>query len=211
MTAAADLRRLMVDNQIAGRGICNADVLDAMGIVPRELFVPAALREFAYGDRALPIEANQTISQPYIVALMIEAAAIRPGDRVLEVGGGSGYAAAVMSRIASQVYSIERHEELAVLARERMVMLGYDNIEIRTGDGMGGWPEAAPFDAILVAAGGRAVPPPLLAQLAIGGRLVMPVGEADLQRLIAVTRLSKDSFDEEELCEVRFVPLIGAA
>jgi protein-L-isoaspartate(D-aspartate) O-methyltransferase len=200
----------MVDRQIAARGVRDARILDAMRTVPREIFVPEAFGKFAYDDTPLPIEAGQTISQPYIVALMIEAAAIRPRDRVLEIGAGSGYAAAVMSRIARQVYAIERHEELTRLARERMARLGYDNVEIRTGDGTLGWPEAAPFDAILVAAGGPAVPQPLKQQLAIGGGLVIPVGQADQQRLLRVTRRSEDAFDEEDLGEVRFVPLIGA-
>jgi len=210
MSAAASLRDFMVDSQIAARGVCDTEVLDAMRIVPRERFVPEELREFAYEDTPLPIEAGQTISQPYIVAHMIEAAAIGRDDRVLEIGAGSGYAAAVISRIAGQVYAIERHPQLAALARERMSALGYDNVEIRTGDGTQGWPDVAPFDAILVAAGGPAVPRPLCRQLAIGGRLVIPVGDADAQRLMRVTRRSADNFEEEDLGDVRFVPLIGA-
>jgi erythromycin esterase-like protein/protein-L-isoaspartate O-methyltransferase len=141
---------------------------------------------------------------------MIEAAAIASGDRVLEIGAGSGYAAAVMSRIAEKVYAIERHAELADLARERMTLLGYANVEIRSGDGTQGWPEAAPFDAILVAAGGPSIPRPLCRQLAIGGRLVMPVGQADQQKLMRVTRIAEDRYDERDLGDVRFVPLIGA-
>jgi protein-L-isoaspartate(D-aspartate) O-methyltransferase len=159
----------MVDHQLVARGVHDSRVLEAMRTVPRETFIPDSIAEFAYED---------TISQPYIVAHMIEAAAIEPGDRVLEIGAGSGYAAAVMSRIAGHVYAVERHAELAELARERMARLGYDNVEIRVGDGTAGWAEAAPFNAILVAAGGPAVPPPLKEQLAIGGRLVIPVGEA---------------------------------
>ncbi len=210
MQAADNLRRSMVDHQIAARGVQNAQVLEAMRAVPREAFVPKNLGEFAYEDTPLPIEAGQTISQPYIVALMIEAAALRPEDRVLEIGAGSGYAAAVMSRIARKVHAIERHPELAELARERMARLGYDNVVIRTGDGTQGWPENAPFDAILVAAGGPGVPRPLREQLAIGGRLVIPVGAADQQRLVRVTRRSQIDYDEEDLGSVRFVPLIGA-
>lgn len=210
MPAATTLRQSMVDHQIAARGVRDARILEAMRTVPREVFVPDPLSEFAYEDTPLPIEAGQTISQPYIVAHMIEAAAIEPGDRVLEIGAGSGYAAAVTSRIAAQVYAIERHPELAELAAKRMARLGYDNVEIRTGDGTSGWPEVAPFDAILVAAGGPSIPPPLLEQLATGGRLVMPVGDADQQRLVRATRRSQTDFEEEDLGEVRFVPLIGA-
>src|SRR5258706_5277650 len=146
MPEADTFRRHMVDRQIVARGIRDTDVIEAMRTVPREAFVPESLSEFAYEDTPLPIEAGQTISQPYIVALMIEAAALRPEDRVLEIGVGSGYAAAVMSRIARRVHAIERHPELAALARERMARLGYDNVVIRTGDGTQGWPENAPFD-----------------------------------------------------------------
>lgn len=210
MPGTARLRRAMVSRQIAARGVRDPNVLAAMRSVPREAFVPAAWREFAYNDTPLPIEAGQTISQPYIVAHMIEAAAISPGDRVLEIGAGSGYAAAVMSRIGGRVLAIERHRELAELARMRMARLGYDNVEIRIGDGTEGWPEAAPFDAILVAAGGPVVPWPLLEQLEIRGRLVMPVGDVEKQNLIRVTRRGLEDFGEEDLGEVRFVPLIGA-
>lgn len=210
MPAADSLRKAMVDTQIAARGIRDSYVLDAMRAVPRERFVPEPLAEFAYEDTPLPIEAGQTISQPYIVAHMIEAAAIRPGERVLEIGAGSGYAAAVMSRVAAQVFAIERHAQLGELARERMEMLGYDNAEIRIGDGTQGWPEKAPFDAILIAAGGPKVPEPLCNQLAVGGRLVMPRGEADRQRLVRVTRRGEKDFEESDFGEVRFVPLIGA-
>lgn len=210
MSAAASLRDLMVDSQIAARGVVDGQVLKAMRAVPREHFVPSPLGEFAYEDTPLPIEAGQTISQPYIVARMIEAAAITPGDRVLEIGAGSGYAAAVMSRIAERVHAIERHAELAELARRHLGQLGYTNVEVRTGDGTLGWPEAAPFDAILVAAGGPSIPKPLCRQLAIGGRLVMPVGEADQQKLMQVTRIAEDHYNERDLGDVRFVPLIGA-
>jgi protein-L-isoaspartate(D-aspartate) O-methyltransferase len=151
-------RERMVERQIAQRGVRDPHVTEAMREVPREAFVPEGLQEFAYEDAPLPIEAGQTISQPYIVALMIAAAEIQPGDRVLEIGAGSGYAAAVMSRIAERVYAIERHEDLTDQARERLRRLGYDNVEVRTGDGTHGWPDAAPFDAILAAAGGPAIP-----------------------------------------------------
>jgi protein-L-isoaspartate(D-aspartate) O-methyltransferase len=203
-------RERMVDRQLARRGVSDRLVLEAMREVPREAFVPEGLQEFAYEDSPLPIEAGQTISQPYIVGLMIEAAEIRPGDRVLEIGAGSGYAAAVISRIASRVYAVERHDELTVLAAERLKLLGYHNVEMRTGDGTHGWPQAAPFDAILAAAGGPAIPQVLKDQLDIGGRLVMPVGETQReQRLVKVTRISATHFEEEDLGGVMFVPLIG--
>jgi protein-L-isoaspartate(D-aspartate) O-methyltransferase len=210
MPTHEQLRRDMVDRQIASRGIKDSYVIAAMREVPREAFVPAKLAEFAYEDSPLPIEAGQTISQPYIVALMIEAAGVRPGDKVLEIGAGSGYAAAVLGRIAGKVLAIERHRELADTASERIGRLGYDNITIRCGDGTHGLAEEAPFDAILVAAGGPSVPEPLRAQLAIGGRLVVPVGDADSQRLTRVTRRGEDRFETEDLGPVRFVPLIGA-
>jgi protein-L-isoaspartate(D-aspartate) O-methyltransferase len=203
-------RDRMVDVQIARRGVRDRHVLDAMRHVPREAFVEPGFEEFAYEDGPLPIGEGQTISQPYIVALMIEAAEVKPGHSVLEVGAGSGYAAAVMSRIAERVYAIERHPSLGNSARQRFKKLGYDNIELRVGDGTRGWPEAAPFDAILVAAGGPDVPPALKEQLAIGGRLVIPVGEEDrYQTLIKLTRKSDAEFEEENLGAVAFVPLIG--
>ncbi|TIP84183.1 MAG: protein-L-isoaspartate(D-aspartate) O-methyltransferase, partial [Mesorhizobium sp.] len=164
----------------------------------------------AYEDGPLPIAEGQTISQPYIVALMIEMAEIGPGDHVLEVGTGSGYAAAVMSRIVERVYTIERHAGLAETARQRFEELGYDNIEVRTGDGTKGWPDAAPFDAILVAAGGPGAPLALQEQLDVGGRLVIPVGdEPHDQRLLKVTRTGAATYSEEDFGGVRFVPLIG--
>ena len=201
----------MVERQIAARGVVGKRLLAAMRTVPREAFVPDRLREFAYEDAPLSIEADQTISQPYIVALMIEAARLGPDGTVLEIGAGSGYAAAVMSRVAGRVYAIERHQELADLAAERMKRLGYGNVVVRHGDGSKGWPEEAPFDAILAAASGPDVPDVLLRQLAVGGRLVMPIGEPQaVQTLVAVTRSGEDQFDTEDLGPVRFVPLIGA-
>ena len=201
----------MVERQIAARGVVGKRLLEAMRTVPREAFVPDHLREFAYEDAPLSIEADQTISQPYIVALMIEAARLGPDGKVLEIGAGSGYAAAVMSRVAGRVYAIERHQELADLAAERMKRLGYGNVVVRHGDGSKGWPEEAPFDAILAAASGPDVPDVLLRQLAVGGRLVMPIGEPQaVQTLVAVTRSGEDQFDTEDLGPVRFVPLIGA-
>jgi protein-L-isoaspartate(D-aspartate) O-methyltransferase len=210
MDSFAVQRERMVGRQVEGRGVHDARVLDAMRLVPREAFVDAAMREHAYEDMPLPIEAGQTISQPYIVGLMIEAAALGPADRVLEIGAGSGYAAAVLSRIVREVYAVERHAELAALALYRLRTLGYDNVEIRIGDGSGGWPEVGPFDAILAAAGAPVVPDLLRRQLAVGGRLVLPVGERrDRQRLLKVTRQGEDRWSEASLGEVRFVPLVG--
>jgi len=214
MPSAADYaraRRHMVDTQLAGRGITSQSVLDAMREVPRERFVEEGYEELAYEDGPLPIGEGQTISQPYVVGLMIEAAQTGPGGQVLEVGSGSGYASAVISRIARHVYAIERHPSLAAAARRRFLQLGYDNIEVHVGDGSLGWPEALAFEAILVSAGGPDVPDALKRQLAIGGRLVIPVGTQERrQMLLRVTRRDEDSFEEEPMGEVMFVPLIGA-
>jgi protein-L-isoaspartate(D-aspartate) O-methyltransferase len=210
MSDYAARRDFMVDRQIAARGIRSETLLAALRDVPREAFVPEAMKPFAYEDRPLPIEAGQTISQPYIVALMIDAAGIAPDSRVLEIGAGSGYAAAVLGRIAASVIAIERHDELADLAAARMARLGYANVRIVTGDGSAGWPDGAPYDAILAAASGSHVPEPLKLQLIVGGRLVMPVGApGGGQSLVRVTRLGEDDFEQEDLAPVRFVPLIG--
>jgi protein-L-isoaspartate(D-aspartate) O-methyltransferase len=203
-------RAIMVSRHLQARGIGDPLVLAAMGKVPREAFVPEHLTEFAYEDSALPIEAGQTISQPYIVARMIELLELDPGDKVLEVGAGSGYAAAVLSRIAREVDAIERHEELASEARERLKALGYTNAKIIYGDGTKGLPDEAPFDAILVSAGGPKVPEALKQQLAIGGRLVIPVGRDVHQTLLLVRRIGEDEFEQEDYGAVTFVPLIGA-
>ena len=205
-------RDLMVSRQIAARGVRDPAVLAAMGSVPREAFVPDALAEFAYQDSPLPIEEGQTISQPYIVAAMIAALAPKPGDSVLEVGTGSGYAAAVLSRIVRRVYTIERLDSLARAADQRCSKLGYHNVTVRVGDGTLGWPEQAPFDGIVAAAGGLEAPPALLAQLAIGGRLVIPLGPTPReQELLLITRTGQDEYRRQSLGRVRFVPLIGAA
>ena len=204
-------RDRMVD-LIARRGIRGSRLLLAMRTVPRERFVSQGLSHLAYEDTALPIENEQTISQPFIVASMIEAADVTAQDRVLEVGTGSGYAAAVLSLMARRVHTIERHDPLTTLARARFQALGYRNIDVRTDDGTTGWPEAAPFDAILVAAAGPEVPEPLKAQLALGGRLVMPVdvGPAgDAQWLVKLVRTTESDYDRKVLGAVSFVPLIG--
>jgi protein-L-isoaspartate(D-aspartate) O-methyltransferase len=203
-------REAMVERQLRRRGITEPEILDAFRAVPREAFIGDEYAHLAYGDHPLPIEANQTISQPYIVALMIQAAAIKPGDTVLEVGAGSGYAAAVISRIARQVIAIERQHALVDVASERLRRLGYDNVEIVEGDGTRGCPDHAPFDAILAAASGSHVPQALIAQLSPGGRLVMPLGEPGwVQELIKVTKQDDGILKQENLGGVRFVPLIG--
>ena len=195
---------------MAARGIRDPLILDAFRQVPRELFVEEKQRSSAYDDCPLPIGSGQTISQPYIVALMIEAAEVAPGDRVLEVGAGSGYAAAVISRIAATVRGIERQSDLVQPTRERLHGLGYENLKIVEGDGTLGWPEDAPFDAILVAASGKHVPMPLVDQLASGGRLVMPIGDpGGVQELIKVVKRPDGTSTQEGLGGVRFVPLIG--
>ena len=212
MSRFEDLRKQMIDYQLAARGLHDQSVLDAVNAVPREEFVPTDLVEFAYSDSPLPIAASQTISQPYIIALMTAALELKPDDRVLEVGAGSGYAAAVLAEIATDVYTIERHKILADTARSRLEQLGYRNIQVLFGDGTLGWPEHAPFDAIVVAAGGPDVPENLKKQLAIGGRLVIPVGSSlHTQKLLRVRRISENEYQEEDLGGVRFVPLIGAA
>ena len=204
-------RDRMVERQLIGRGIHDAHVLRAMRTVPRERFVDERLAPFAYDDSPLPIAAGQTISQPYMVAWMVEAAGITPQDHVLEVGAGSGYAAAVLAQVAARVHAIERIALLADGARARLDALGYRNIDLRTGDGTLGWPEAAPFDAILVAAAGPEVPAPLKAQLRIGGRLLMPldVGDRGAQQLLKLVRHGESAFAQQVLGHVVFVPLIG--
>jgi protein-L-isoaspartate(D-aspartate) O-methyltransferase len=206
----ARLRDLMVEHQIAGRGVRSQLVLDAMRAVPREVFLPENLREFAYEDSPLPIEEDQTISQPYIVAMMIEALALAGGEQVLEIGTGSGYAAAVLAQIAGNVYTVERIGQLAEKSAAKLAELGLRNVHVLHGDGTRGWPDHAPYDAIVVAAGGRDVPESLKAQLKIGARLVIPVGnDRRSQELVRVTRLSEHRFKTEDIADVRFVPLVG--
>lgn len=206
------LRQRMIDDQLMARGLHDQTVLNALNAVPREAFTPTDLIESAYRDSPLPIEENQTISQPYIVALMTAALELKPDQRVLEVGTGSGYAAAVLGEICENVYTIERHKTLADTAQLKLKETGYTNVQVKHGDGTLGWPEKAPFDAIIVAAGGPEVPQTLKEQLAIGGRMVIPVGKSlNSQKLVRIRRISKNEYKTEDLGDVRFVPLIGAA
>jgi protein-L-isoaspartate(D-aspartate) O-methyltransferase len=208
--AFSKLRREMVEKAIVARGVRDELVLSAMRRVPREAFLPHQLREFAYTDSPLPIEEGQTISQPYIVAFMTEALALQGGERVLEIGTGSGYAAAILAEIAADVYTVERIGQLAEKAASTVADLGYDNVHVLHSDGTKGWPDHAPYDGIIVAAGGPTIPESLKAQLKIGGRLVIPVGrDPKIQELVRVTRLSENEYRSEDLADVRFVPLIG--
>jgi len=202
-------RRRMVSEQIERRGVRDQRVLEAMRRVPRHLFVPLALTERAYEDHPLPIGEGQTISQPYIVAFMTEAARVSPGDRVLEIGTGSGYQAAVLSAIGARVWSIEILPGLAGSARRALKESGFPDVEVRTGDGFRGWPQEAPFDAVLVTAAPVEIPAPLLEQLKTGGRLIIPVGSGS-QELIRVTR-TENGYERETLLPVRFVPMTGEA
>jgi protein-L-isoaspartate(D-aspartate) O-methyltransferase len=205
-------RRRMVDQQIEARGVRDPRVLEAMRVVPRHLFVPADLADSAYDDTPLPIGYGQTISQPYIVAYMTEALGLRPGDKVLEVGTGSGYQAAVLAMLTPEVYTVEIIAPLAERAGERLLGLGYSAVRTRLGDGYYGWEEAAPFDAIIVTAACGHVPPPLVQQLAPGGRIIIPVGGVyEVQLLVMVTKATDGSLGTRELLPVRFVPLTGAA
>ena len=210
MTDFEKLRNSMVDHQIAARGIRSDHILNAMRSVRREAFVSRELQEFAYEDTPLPIGEGQTISQPYIVALMIEALNLQGGENVLEVGAGSGYAAAVLAEIADQVYTIERIGQIASKAAATIKSLGYGNVHVLHADGTQGWLDYAPYDAIIVAAGGPTVPEALKKQLKIGGRMIIPVGDQErAQELVRVTRLSELDYETEDIADVRFVPLIG--
>ncbi len=199
----------MVERQLRDRGIADEAVLAAIAAVPRHRFVPAELAPDAYDDRPLPIGYSQTISQPYVVAFMTEAAALRPESRVLEIGTGSGYQAAVLAEIANRVYTIEIVPELAERSGALLADLGYDNIEARAGDGYRGWPDEAPFDAIVVTAAPNHVPPTLVEQLAVGARLVIPVGNF-FQDILIVTKTETGTTTESVL-PVRFVPMTGEA
>ena len=204
-------RKRMVESQIRARGISDPRVLAAMEKVPRHLFVNEALRDQAYNDSPLPIDGGQTISQPYIVALMTEAMELTEKDKVLEIGTGSGYQTAILAELAEHVFSIDRVALLASAARKLLESLNYYNVAIRVGDGTYGWREEAPFDAIIVTAGAPNIPKTFVEQLSIGGRLVIPVGSRHSQSLTKITRLSEDANDikKEDLGGCRFVDLIG--
>ena len=206
--AYAAARQRMVAQQLKARDITDPRVLAAMAKVPRDRFVPARLASQAYDDNPLPIGSGQTISQPYIVALMSQWAEVGPGDKVLEVGTGSGYQAAILAELAGQVFTIELRPELAEAARTRLRDLGYGQVQGRVGDGYQGWPEAAPFDAILVTATAPNVPPALKAQLKEGGRLVIPVGPPDRVQTLLLLRQVKGELQEEKRLPVLFVPLV---
>ncbi len=203
-------RQLMVEEQIFMRNVRDEKVLRAMAKVPREEFVPEELKSHAYEDRPLPIPGGQTISQPYIVAYMVEALALRGGEKLLEIGAGSGYAAAVLAEIAAEIYAIERIGQLANFAKKNLLKTGYKNVHIKHADGTNGWQEKGPFDAILVSAGAPTIPKSLLRQLRIGGKMVIPVGTNRLtQELVRIIRKSEDDYIRESLTDVCFVPLIG--
>lgn len=203
-------RDRMIERTIRRRGLDDPKLLAAFRTVPREAFVSIDYAVHAYADNPLPIESGQTISQPYIVALTIDAARIGPEDKVLEIGAGSGYAAAVIGQMAREVIAIERHHDLVELASRRMHELGYDNVQILEGDGTKGCPAEAPFDAIVAAASGSHVPAVLVDQLKYGGRIVMPIGDPhSIQSLVKLTKREDGTLEREDLCAVRFVPLIG--
>jgi protein-L-isoaspartate(D-aspartate) O-methyltransferase len=199
----------MVSEQLVRRDIIDPQVLAAFGMIAREQFVPAELCGQAYDDAPLPIGSGQTISQPYVVAVTVQALGLRGHERVLEIGTGSGYAAAILGTLAREVETVERIAELAAAAAERLAGLGFSNVLVHHSDGSLGWPPGAPYEAIAVAAGAPRPPRALLDQLAVGGRLVLPHGDVDHQRLVRITKRAADRLDEEDLGEVRFVPLLG--
>lgn len=203
-------RNIMMENHLKARGVTDDRVLDAMAKVPREEFVPGTMAEFAYEDSPLPIGQGQTISQPYIVALMTQLLELDPEDRVLEIGTGSGYAAAIISRIAETVHTVERYAALAHGALSAFKRLGYDNIHVHHGDGSLGWPEQGPYNAIVVTASAPEVPASLKKQLAAVGRMVIPVGSGRLQELLRIRRIDEEAYEREDHLSVRFVPLMGA-
>ena len=203
-------RENMVRFQIKSRGISNPDVLTALATVPRHLFVPEKYREQAYHDYPLPIGSGQTISQPYIVALMTDLLKLEPSHRVFELGTGSGYQAAVASRLAGAVFTVEIYEQLAESAKKRLESIGYPNVYVKLGDGYFGWEDEAPFDAIIVTAAADHIPPPLIEQLKPGGRLIIPLGSPfSVQQLVLVLKDLEGKVTEEPLIAVRFVPLLG--
>jgi len=203
-------RERMVSQQLERRDIRDPRVLAAFRTVPREQFVDPDMERWAYEDSPLAIGYGQTISQPYVVAMTVQALELQGHERVLEIGAGSGYAAAILGQLASEVHTIERIPELVEMAAERLARLGYDHVHVHLADGTLGWPAAAPYEAIAVAAGAPKPPPSLLAQLTIGGCIVIPHGDALTQRLVRITRRTPTEFHEEDLGDVRFVPLVGA-
>jgi protein-L-isoaspartate(D-aspartate) O-methyltransferase len=203
-------RERMVDQQLRRRDIVDPAVLAAFGAVPREEFVDPVAEKWAYEDSPLSIGFGQTISQPYVVAMTVQALGLTGDERVLEIGTGSGYAAAILGKLVREVHTVERIPELATTAAERLARLGFTNVHVHQGDGTLGWSPSAPYDAIAVSAGAPRPPPSLLQQLTIGGRIVIPHGDASSQRLARITRTDDHHFVEENLGEVRFVPLVGA-
>lgn len=201
----------MIQNDIKGRGIKDKKALDAMARIPRHLFVEERLRERAYADYPLPIGDGQTISQPYVVALMTEALRLRPGDRVLEIGTGSGYQAAVLAEIVKEVYTIEIRKSLADMAEKRFKELGYKNVKVKYADGYFGWEEYAPFDAIIITASANHIPPPLIRQIKEGGRLILPLGNTVYYQMLTLLTKKKGDLDVEQMGSVAFVPMIGEA
>jgi len=202
------MRMAMVEHQIAARGVRDPRVLDAMRRVPRHLFVPPGYERAAYEDTPLPIGQGQTISQPYIVALMTALLEPGPEDRILEIGAGSGYQAGILGALAGRVVTVERLPEVAAMARRNLERAGIDNVDVFVGDGTRGWPEAAPYAGVIITAAGPEVPAPLLAQLADGGRLVAPIGGREIQELVRIVRRG-DRYRRESAGPVRFVPLLG--
>jgi protein-L-isoaspartate(D-aspartate) O-methyltransferase len=202
-------RHAMIENDIRGRGIHDKRVLDVMGKVPRHLFVDEHIRDRAYGDHPLPIGEGQTISQPYVVALMTEALQLKPTDRVLEIGTGSGYQAAVLAEIVKEVYTIEIRKTLAGKAEKRLKELGYTNIRVKYADGYFGWEEFAPFDAVIITAAANHIPPPLIRQLKEGGRLILPLGSTVYYQTLTLATKRKGDLDVEQMGAVAFVPMIG--
>jgi protein-L-isoaspartate(D-aspartate) O-methyltransferase len=207
----AEKRQAMIEQDIKGRGIKDKNVLEAMGKIPRELFVEESLRSKAYADHPLPIGEGQTISQPYVVALMTEALNLKPSDRVLEIGTGSGYQAAVLAEIVREVYTIEIRRSLAETATQRLKNLGYKNVEVKFGDGYFGWEEHAPFDAIIITAYANHIPPPLVKQLKERGRLILPLGSTFFFQTLTLATKEKGELNIEQMGGVNFVPMVGEA
>jgi len=205
----AEKRHAMVDHDLKARGIKDKKVLDVMAQVPRHLFVDRSLSNMAYADHPLPIGEGQTISQPYVVALMTEALKLKPSDRVLEIGTGSGYQAAILAELVKEVYSIEIRKSLAEAAAQRLKDLGYKNVKVKLGDGYLGWEEYAPFNAIMITASANHIPPPLIKQLTDGGRLILPLGSTVYYQTLTLLTKEKGELNIEQMAPVVFVPMIG--